>query len=341
MIRASLPLMLLVTIASCTDAFLEPPAVTPTNIDDRLTLAGRVCTDPPDPNGFPVKVVFIVDQSGSMCVSDPPGSQPGGTFCADALAKIPPPLPTQPARVRALASLIDQFKGEPNVSIAIVPFETNIQGVWPPNVGIGQSPFAALDGTNYSDALQRIGALQSELGKGTDYQGALAYAYGLISSDIVLTQTQNPALLPRTRYVVVFVTDGTPFPRCSANDYLPMQDYADNVHPDLTWADSSGAGCPPGDPMNPGCFCNLLDPTNPMDQITGYVPGTDRNQNYQLFSYVDQLIQLKSQYNIGDIRLHTVLVFNKAAVTACGLMCEDLYGTYPNVQPAGYTDAAY
>ncbi len=135
-------------------------------------------------------------------------------------------------------------------------------------------------------------------------------------------------MLPRTRYVVVFLTDGTPFPRCSANDNLPQ--YAGPTNPELAWEDSVGAGD----------FCNTIDPTDP-DAITGFVKGTDRNQNYQLFSYVDQLMELRSSHNIGDIRLHTVLLFNKAAVTACGMICEDIYGQYPGVAPANYTDAAH
>jgi hypothetical protein len=337
-----LSLLLLAGTSACSDNFLEPKTIDPTNIDDRLSLKGHVCTSLPDPNGFPVKVVLIVDQSGSMCISDPPGSQMMGSFCADALAPIAANLPPEPARVRAMKKLFAQFAMEPNVSIAIVPFETQVKGVWPMVSGAGQSRFESLSGQGYADAITRVDQLQSELGKGTDYQGALAYTYGLIAADIVDTEMASPELLPRTRYVVVFLTDGTPFPRCSANDELTQ--YADSAHPDLTYQDSSGAGCVPGVPPDPttnpptpaggpSCYCNLVDPMDP-DLVTGFVAGTDRNQNYQLFSYVDQLMQLKATHNIGDIRLHTVLVFNEQAVNACGMMCTDVYGTYP-MDPSG------
>jgi hypothetical protein len=86
-------------------------------------------------------------------------------------------------------------------------------------------------------------------------------------------------------------------------------------------------------------FCNLLDPSSP-DSIDGFEPGTDRNQNYQLFSYVRRLMELKDQYNVGDIRMHTVLLFNQEAVRLCGPICQDLYGTYPGVAPADYPQAA-
>jgi hypothetical protein len=237
-----------------------------------------------------VKVVLVVDQSGSMCISDPPGSQESTGFC-EMYSTVPPGV-TQPARVRAVNKLLQQFSRAPNVQVALVPFETNVKGVWP---GPGGGRFGRPD-----SALQtRVNTLQSELGKGTDYQGALAYAYSLIATDIVATEATTPEVLPRTRYVVVFLTDGVPFPKCAANDNLTQ--FADDLNPDLTWADSSGAGD----------FCNLIDPTDP-DAITGFVAGTDRNQNYQLFSYVKQIVDLKDQFNVGDVRLRA-LPFRHAA----------------------------
>lgn len=306
-------LLAAVIITGCSDALIEKRQVADINVDNRLAISGRVCTNVPDPSGFPVKVVMVVDQSGSMCISDPPGSQGSPGFC-EMYQSIPPGV-TQPARVRAVNRLVDQFANQPNVQVALVPFETNVKGVWPVPTGGNPQRFARPDSTLRS----RINQLQSELGKGTDYQGALAYAYGLIASDIVSTEQTTPEVLPRTRYVVVFITDGVPFPKCSANDNLTQ--YADDLNPDLTWADSQGAGPPDAN------FCNIIDPMDP-DAITGFVRGTDRNQNYQLFSYVKQIVELKDQYNVGDVRLHTVLMFNEEAVRACGPICQDVYGTY-------------
>ena len=59
--------------SSCTDAFIEPTRIESTQVDNRLELKGRVCTSPARASDFPVKVILLVDQSGSMCVSDPPG----------------------------------------------------------------------------------------------------------------------------------------------------------------------------------------------------------------------------------------------------------------------------
>lgn len=307
-LSSAITFLAMTTLVACTDAYLEKKKVDAINVDDRLTITGRVCTSPPDPSGFPVKVVLIVDQSGSMCVSDPPGSQESSGFC-EMYAHVPPGV-TKPGRVLAINRLLEQFRNQPNVQVALVPFETNVKGVWPLATAGGQH-FARPN----DDLTTRVDTLQAELGKGTDYQGALATAYGIVASDINATSLATPDLLPRTRYIVVFLTDGTPFPRCAAEDDLTQ--YADDLHPDLLWADSYGAGD----------FCDQIEPTDP-DAITGFVRGTDRNQNYQLFSYVNQLMDLKKFYNIGDIRLNTVLLFNEEAVRECGPICQDLYGQY-------------
>jgi hypothetical protein len=319
--------LLAVSLLSCSDSLLEPKAQEQAQLDDRLTLTGRVCTRPPNPAGFPVKVVVVLDESGSMCVSDPPGSQEGSGFCerAEVRAIIPPGV-TEPARVRALKSLVKQFRdinNDPdprkrgNVLLSVAPFETNVKNVWPSDITGPRfaKPDANIDGY--------ISGLQSQLGKGTDYQGALSYAYSIIASDIEATSKSTPEVLPRTRYVVVFLTDGTPYPRCSANDNLSV--YASPDAPDLTWRDSLTS------------FCNATSTT---DAIDGFEVGTDRNQNYQLISYVRRLMELKDQYNVGDLRLHTVLLFNEEAVRACGPICQDIYGTYPGVDQAQYPAAA-
>ena len=73
--------LVLLLLAGCTDALLQPVAVEETALDDRLSIRGKVCTGTPSPANFPVKVVFLVDKSGSMCVSDGPGSQDDNGFC--------------------------------------------------------------------------------------------------------------------------------------------------------------------------------------------------------------------------------------------------------------------
>ena len=173
------------------------------------------------------EVVLLVDQSGSMCISDPPGSQGVAGLCEQFATAVG--IQT-PARVRALQALTQQFATQPNVTVTIVPVAQEVN--------------------------QAVANLQAQLGKGTDMQGALSSAYGVIASDIADLNTNTPQLLPRTRYVVVFLTDGTPYPRCSANDDLSQ--YADPTHPELIWADSLPD------------YCNLVSGQG-SDAINGFI----------------------------------------------------------------------
>src|SRR5205823_265899 len=168
-----------VLLSGCTDSILEWQASAASNLDDRLTLRGEICTGVPDPNEFPVKVVVIVDQSGSMCISDPPGSQGAPGLCEQVNPVVNPNGNLIPARARALERLRQQFAPLSNVQMTVIPFETNVGNVWPPAPQTF-APAADLDPTYITD-------LQNQLGKGTDYQGALSEAYARISDDIGAT----------------------------------------------------------------------------------------------------------------------------------------------------------
>lgn len=316
------PWLLALALTSCTEALLQPQPVTESTLDDRLQLRGKVCTNRPDPSSFPVKVVFLIDSSGSMCVSDGPGSQASSGFCEQVGATLAAQGITQPGRVRALHSVMSRLRNQSNVSVALIPFDSKIANTYP---GTGFVP--ASDST----LAGRIDALQNELGKGTDYQGALAEAYSRIDADIQKSMTAGKrAELPRTKYVVILLTDGTPYPRCSSDD---TPDPATAASPDQPWGIW---------PDNPVTFCNPVldqngdpipdqdpnrDPDDPTQQIVlGFTTGTDRNQNYQIFDAADRLSALKDKYNVGDIRLHTIMVFNTEAVSLCGEIClRDLY----------------
>lgn len=277
-----------------------------------LTATGRVCTTAPDPAGFPVKVVFLVDQSGPSCVADPPGAEASQGLCEQVAV---PPGVTQPARVRALLGALNRLESNPTAHVALVPFGTNVRGVWPPSFG---APFARPD----ASLRGRITTLQAELGGASDFQGALAYALALISTDVARVEQTNPAELPRTTYRVVFLANGPPFPRCASNDNLDT--YADDANPGGVWADTVGD------------VCNYLDPLAP-DPINGFVAGADRNQNGQLTYAVDRLKALEVEHHVGAIRFDTRLLSNQDMFAACGPACDQLYGflvRWPGPVPA-------
>ncbi len=300
-LRASL-MMALSLSAACTDVPLQANASALFEQNNRLSLVGQVCTEKPSADGFPVKVLFLIDKSGSMCVSDGPGSQPGGGLCDSVGQRLRARGITEPGRVRALRDLRNQFSGQTNISIAVDLFASGITTVYPASGGELFGPASNLTDT-------QIQSLQANLDKGTDYQGALAQAYWRIESDIQNTiEHKGKSLLPRTKYVVILLTDGTPYPRCTANDNEPSSYYASAEHPEGVWPDNPGGINPEtGQPR----FCNAMDAE---DTIAEFVGGTDRNQNYQVFDAADRLMLLKSKYNLGDLRLHTILLFNTEGV---------------------------
>ncbi len=297
----------------CTEALLQPEAVKESTLDDRLAIRGKVCTAAPDPTGFPVKIVFLIDKSGSMCVSDGPGSQNSGGFCETVGAAYSAKGITEPGRVRAMRTLLDRFSKQSNVSVALVPFESKISSDKPKAEG-----FLPANGFNDQD----LRNLQADLGKGTDYQGALAHAQNRIENDIKAQMARGGrAQLPRTKYVVILLTDGTPYPRCTSNDADANPSvYSSPDRPEGIWRD------------NPASFCNA---SNTEETIPEFRGGTDRNQNYQIFDAADRLMSLREKYNVGDIRLHTILLFNQDAVQLCGQIClTDLYNGMPTPEAA-------
>ncbi|MHB8417923.1 MAG: cell-cell cohesion protein MtsD [Myxococcales bacterium] len=335
-------------LGGCTGALLEPLPVQSSTLDDRLQLTGHLCTQPPNTNDFPVKVLFIVDESGSMCISDPPGSQQGNGFCEMPQVVASWPANAQkPGRVKAIDQLLNQFidegnAGNGNVSVAILPFETSPMQPWPQTSGLSCTTgcFAPPDQT----AIQFTDALASELGNGTDTQGVLEEAYTVIAADMANVSQSSPQDLPRTRYEVVFLTDGTPFPHCTASTNLPPQDYATPEQPWLTWENDS-TYCTQGPPQQ-APNGSPVDPTQCGSQVVcingkPYQAGTDINQNYQIFDAVKSIMSLKSSFNVGDVRIDTVLLLNEQAVQICGSQCTDVYGIWPGVNQADYPQETF
>lgn len=262
-----------------------------------LTVAGRVCGTPPAPNEFPVKVVVLLSQSAVSCAADGPGVQNAPSFCE----RLPAPLGvTQPARVRAALRLMDQLSTNPAVLVAFVPFGTNVRGTWPTTPG---ARFARPDPT----LLARISSLQAELEGYADVQGALTHAYALIDQDLAELERTTPAVRARTSYRVVLITTGPPTPRCSSVDNLTS--YADDLRPADVWADSHVD------------LCNVFDPRAP-NVIAGFVSGADRNQNGQLSHWARKLRGLETERRAGEVRVDARLLFDTAAVDACGLDCQ-------------------
>lgn len=248
------------------------------------------CTQRSESANWPVKVLFVVEDSGSMCVVDPPGTVTNSSFCEQVMT--PPGIVTS-GRVKALSSFFQSNASRPNLSTSILTFGTLSQATRFQSVADGPP--------------LELPTLQSTLSNASDLQGGLELAATRLSEDMEAT---TPELRARTKYIVVVLSKGVPFPRCSANDGLSS--YASPSDPSGTWADSPGAET----------FCNSGSST-PEDNIPGFVAGGDRNQNAQLLAAVDSIVSLKGKFGVGDVRVHTALLFDSATVASCGAICQD------------------
>jgi hypothetical protein len=298
---------------------MEPDAGPP----GLFALTGQLCTGYPDPNGFPVKVILLVDQSASNCITDPPGSAFRPTICEQWTSATGYPIGAQPQRVRALTELATQLEARPNTQVMLVPFALNVMNVWP-----STGRFARPDPSLFA----RLQGLQSELGLTTlertltgasDFQGALSFAVSAIEADVASTNQQAPGLTARTRYAVVLLTDGPPSPRCTYNDNLTT--YASAQNPHGVWADTGGD------------FCNLIDPQDP-DSIVGFVAGTDRNQDAQLASLVEHLRRIEREEHVGAVRFSARFWTNEQALNDCGVLCNELWG-FQRTNAGAYVEA--
>ncbi|MDP1917177.1 MAG: hypothetical protein Q8L14_13130 [Myxococcales bacterium] len=282
-----------VSVSACTlgtegDVFTSRSLLPVTTTD-----AGTPCTPEQDRANWPVRVVFVVQNSGAMCIIDPPGSQAQPGFCEMASSMFTPPGQTRPARATVIDSFLNANRARTNFSAALVSWGENPHVV----------PFVSGSDPSLRIALAE---LQSTLQKASNLQGGLEAAKALIEQDVLTTAASVRA---RSRYVVVVLSTGIPFPRCAAND--SMTEYASATRPELVWADSFGATT----------WCNAQNP-----EVLGFAPGSNLNQNSQLFAAVDGMLALDTQYGLGDVRVFTRLLMNDANIAACGPICQDLFG---------------
>lgn len=181
---AALPLL------TCTDTHLQEIAPVPTFLDDKLALSGELCTSSPESLVFPLRVLFVVDASESMRVTDPPDPATG--------------LTRREVTVReAWTALLNQ--GIADVRIGILRFSAEAQSRTPVDLdadGVTDTWFSA-DPVQLDAATAALAATD----RTTNYAGALAEAYFELRNELSRAELES---LPLSKYVVVFVSDGIP-----------------------------------------------------------------------------------------------------------------------------------
>src|SRR5688572_2240168 len=178
---------------ACTRADLQAIDDVQVNIvDNLLEIRGQVCTDPPAETDFPVKILFIIDGSGSMQFIDNP------TY-----------------RALAVEETILRLRSNPAVSFAVIRFNESDVVLTKPGVSIeADDPYGAdLSGAFTQDPVVLQQAVQGlrVADSVTDYQGALSTAYRILLQDML---AESEAQLARTKYVILWLSDGDPFPEC-------------------------------------------------------------------------------------------------------------------------------
>ena len=154
------------------------------------TLSGEFYTENPEAIQFPVKVLFAIDCSLSMIVSDPPN----------------PPDEPYGRRIAAIQRFLDRYNTEdyPSVSFSLVLWAGSI--IDQTRNGYGQPGF-----TRSGEELDRVlNNVRNE--SYTDYIGAVDGVRNIIENDItnVSYEEAGESDLARTKYIVCFFSDGMP-----------------------------------------------------------------------------------------------------------------------------------
>jgi hypothetical protein len=308
------------------------PGGSQTTRADQITVEGTVCTSEPEEVLFPVKVVLIVDSSGTMQFIDP--SQKNTSYiyggnavteqtsvaacqqtclasgsdqsACDALCKAAP----GPARQAAARALVTHFKDNPAVSFAIVRFNATVtvNGGFVPGSDDTAWPFTrdpvVLDKTLDSLTLADLTS---------DLDGALQTTRAVLEQDMVSTSAAERA---RTRYVVILLSDGLPGPQCKAG--------CDNDLIQLGSVPASGRGPSPSPTVKSWCdaprdqWCDnfYISQAAQCAFITQWYPYLnpyvcpEYNTEKTVLEHVKEIVALRDKYVVGRVTFNTAFFTN-------------------------------
>jgi hypothetical protein len=252
------------------------------------------CVRPP--GSYPLKVLFLIDTSGSMQFTDPSSqattaeklclascSNYQGLDCP-ALCKRDGP----PGRRTSVAKVIEMLRSNPNASFATIAF----------NHSVHLTGDATDEFTNAAPHLDAALASLMEASATTDLQSALAAAKRLIDSDAAKSTAD---LRSRTKYVVVLLSDGKPNPVCKEGCDNDVIDFGTHKVP--SWCD-----------VERDKWCSTFPMSNCAAMQSWYPEMTEAcrpyNTEQQLLALVDEIAQLEVTHGIAEVRLHAALLFD-------------------------------
>jgi hypothetical protein len=174
--------------AGCTQSNVYSNNIEP-NVPNKITISGTLCTDDPAERQFPVRVMFLVDTSGSMGEND-----------------------TEARRQSAVQGIINRYATSPNYTFAVIKFAGNaVQLTADPLTQSGYTKNMAV----LNDAIYALASVDPCEDGCRDWIGALSLASSIFTGDVLIT---NPGALSRTRYVFIFLANGPPDPGLTAGD---------------------------------------------------------------------------------------------------------------------------
>jgi hypothetical protein len=214
-------LAVLVGVTSCYSGTVERiPAPPQARADNKLSVSGNFCTTDPDDLLFPVKILFAIDTSQSMGVTDP-----------------------NLTRLDAVLQVIDATLNTPGVEIAIEIFGASTAVV---TTHCDDYVTRANCVTGFAPPDQALAAAGqvAQQGGTTDFTLAMQTVVGTLASDMALS---DPKALQQSRYVVIFLSDGIP----DTDSTFNVNELCGNppVDPNSEAAEWANTGKPPADPV--------------------------------------------------------------------------------------------
>ncbi|HJK94668.1 MAG TPA: VWA domain-containing protein [Polyangiaceae bacterium LLY-WYZ-15_(1-7)] len=190
-VRAGLALLTLGALA-CTEAGLDPLPTPPSVRDDKARVDGTLCTATPESRVFPLRVLFVVDASESMRVTDAPDPVSGVT-----------------GRERAVGDTWETLlEGSPEgVRVGMLRFSAEAYSLTPVDRDGDDLPdsYFTADRDQLASATSRLAVTD----RTTNYVNALSEALFQLRTEM---QGASLESLPLSKYVVVFISDGLPDP---------------------------------------------------------------------------------------------------------------------------------
>jgi len=295
MTRPALLLLLGSVVAgACTDRQLVPVELEePKVVDDLVDIDAEFCTRPVEEVAFPVKLLLVLDTSGSLQFTDQSGLR------RVAVRRLMSSLATQDDLLVTTIGFGSNINTDPPVAPGTPLYVPASQWTEPPFVGLADVQ--------------------------TNYHGALAALKSHLLTDLL---TSDPAEISRTKYVIIFFSDGSPAPKCCMSvdetvGTLGVMPYGCAPEP-FEVPGATTTYCE-GEPEQTLCnaddflerFRDRTQGDSPPDYGDGTLaalnelePNDNYNRTYQVEALVEDLMELGTEFGVGEMRLHTALLFD-------------------------------